>query len=178
MKALETVGTAKAVRFLFYGWYAVLIRMALPPVRVLLLRWAGARVGRDTVVFDAVYSNLYHYGFGKLSLGDRVFIGDGVMLDVRGGITVGPDVTLSNRATVVTHINVGYPDHPLQKRYPSGEAPVTIGRGAYIGTGAIILPGVTVGEESVIAAGAVVTRDVPARSMVAGVPASVKKRFR
>lgn len=74
-------------------------------------------------------------------------------------------------------MNVGFSDHPLQKRYPTKEASVCIRKGAYIGTGAIILPGVTVGREAVIAAGAVVTKDVPDRTMVAGVPAKRKKRI-
>lgn len=167
----------KLVRFLWYGLYAWLIRISLPPVRVLLLRLCGANVGSDTVIFDVRFANLYHYGFKRLRIGNRCFLGDEVMIDVRGGVILEDDVTLSNRTNVVSHINVGYPDHPLQKVYPTHESRVVIKRGAYIGTGAIILPGVTVGRESVVGAGAVVTKDVLDRVVVAGAPAKVKKRL-
>ena len=177
MKALRSIGLMKLVRFLWYGFYAWLIRISLPPVRVLLLRLSGAHVGSDTVTFDVRFANLYHYGFKRLKIGNRCFLGDEVMIDVRGGVTLGDDVTVSNRATIVTHINVGYEDHPLQKFYPTKESPVVIKRGAYIGTGAMILPGVTVGRESVVGAGAVVTKDVPDRVVVAGVPARIIKKL-
>lgn len=175
MKTLKTVGIWKAIRFVWFFMFCEILRWSLPPVRVWLLRLSGARVGRDTVIFDVRFANLYHYGFSKLTIGNRCFLGDEVMLDVRGGITLEDDVTISNRANIVSHINVGYPDHPLQKTYPTKEARVVIRRGAYIGTGAIILPGVTIGKESVVAAGAVVTKSVPDHAMVAGVPAVKKK---
>lgn len=178
MKAVREIGIQKALKFVWYGWVVWLIQISLPPMRNFLLRMAGARVGADTVVFDAQWSNLYHYGFSRVRIGKRCFVGDGVMLDTRGGFLLEDDVTLSNRVTIVTHINVGYPDHPVQMHYPSDEAEVRIRNGAYIGTGAIILPGVTVGKEAVVAAGAVVTKDVPDRTMVAGVPAVIKKKLR
>lgn len=177
MKIVKTIGIVKAFRFLWYIWYSWLIHISLPPMRVWLMRLAGAKVGRDTVVFDVKFANLYHYGFSRLMIGNRCFLGDEVMLDVRGGITLGDDVTISNRTTIVTHINVGYEDHPLRKIYPTKESSVTIRRGVYIGTGAIILPGVTLGELSVVGAGAVVTKDVKIKTVVVGVPACmVKKR--
>lgn len=166
----------KAIRFLWYGWYGFLLHVSLPPIRVWLLRMAGAHVGADTVIFDVNFANLYHYGFSKLRIGSRCFLGDQVMLDVRGGITLEDDVTVSNRSTIVSHINVGYTDHPLQSVYPTKETPVRLKLGSYIGTGAIILPGVTVGKSSIVGAGAVVTKDVPERTVVVGVPARVMKK--
>lgn len=176
MKAIQSIGIQKAFRYFWYGWYAWIVQVSLPPFRNMLLRFAGAAVGRDTVIFDVRWSNLYHYGFRRMVFGDRCFVGDDVMIDVRGGVVLEDDVTISNRATLVSHINVGYANHPLQTVYPTKEAPIRIQRGAYIGTGAIILPGVTVGREAVVAAGAVVTKDVSNRTMVAGVPAKVKKK--
>ncbi len=177
MKILKTIGFWKAARFVWYSIYGEILRLSLPPVRVWLMRFAGARVGTDTIIFDVRFANLYHYGFSKLVIGNRCFLGDEVMLDVRGGITLGNEVTLSNRTTIVTHINVGYDDHPLQTTYPTKETPVVLKYGVYVGTGAIILPGVTVGEQSVIGAGAVVTKSVPSRVTVAGVPARVIKKL-
>ena len=82
MKALHSIGMGKAIRFLWFTFYSGLIRISLPPVRVWLLRLAGAHVGKDTVLFDISFSNLYHYGFRKLRIGERCFLGDGVMLYV------------------------------------------------------------------------------------------------
>ncbi|MCL4360225.1 acyltransferase [Patescibacteria group bacterium] len=172
MNTVKTIGIEKAIRFLWTSVYAGLVSVSLlPPLRAVLLRFAGAAVGADTVLLQVRFANLYHYGFRKLTIGKRCFLGDDVMLDVRGGIRLGDDVTLSSRVSIVTHINVGYPNHPLQKYYPTREAPVVIGDGSYIGTGAILLPGVRIGNMSIVGAGAVVTRDVAERTVVAGVPA-------
>lgn len=176
MKAFAAVGYKKITAFLWYSFYAWLIHASLPPVRVWLLRLAGATVGADTVIFDVTFANLYHYGFSRLKIGNRCFLGDEVMLDVRGGITLRDDVTVSNRVNIVSHINVGYSDHPLQSVYPTREAAVVLERGVYVGTAATILSGVTLGNGSVVGAGAVVTKSVPAGHVVVGVPAHFLKK--
>ncbi len=175
MKILKTIGIWKALRFVWFSFFMWILHVSLPPVRVWLLRLSGATIGRNTVIFDVTFSNLYHYGFRKLRIGNACFLGDEVMLDVRGGITLGDEVTISNRATIVTHINVGFDDHPLQDKYPTKEEPVVLLDGVYIGTGAIILPGTTIGTQSVVGAGAVVTRNVAKKTVVAGVPARLIK---
>jgi maltose O-acetyltransferase len=68
-------------------------------------------------------------------------------------------------------MNVGYADHPLQAVFPKMAAPVRVGRGSFVGAQATILAGVCVGPEAFVAAGSVVTSDVPPRTLVAGVPA-------
>lgn len=99
-------------------------------------------------------------------------------MDTRGKIIIEDEVTLSNRTSIVSHVNVGYPDHPLQKYYPTSEGKVVVKRGSYVGTGAVILPDVVIGPESVVAAGAVVTKDVQAKVVVGGVPARVIKKIK
>ena len=175
MKIIETIGIGKALRFLWYSWFLWLLHISIPPLRVMLLRLAGAKVGHDTIILDVEFVNAYHYGLSKVRIGKRCYIGDGVMIDARGGVVLEDDVTLSNRVTVVTHINVGYPDHPLQRYFPTKESKVLLQKGAYVGTSATILAGVTVGRESVIGAGAVVTKNVSQRTVVVGVPAKVLK---
>jgi acetyltransferase-like isoleucine patch superfamily enzyme len=178
MKAITTVGWRKAIRFIWYELVTKALHIILvPQMRSFILRLDGARIGKDSVILDASFTNLYHYGFRRLEIGQRCFVGDEVLLDLRGSIRLEDDVTLSNRAAIITHINVGYADHPLQKAYPTVEETVIIEKGAYVGTGAIVLPGVRVGKESVVGAGAVVTRNVPKRVVVAGVPARVIKKI-
>lgn len=179
MEALRAIGIRKAVMFVWFTLYTWLLRLSvLPQFRVALMRLMGARIGPGTIIHAVSFSNLYHYGFSRLSIGRKCFLGDEVQLDTRGHIFLADDVTVSNRTTIVTHINVGYPDHPLQTLYPTREDHVIVKRGAYIGTGAILLPGVTIGSRSVVAAGAVVTSDVPDHTLVAGVPATIKKRLK
>ena len=163
------------MRFLWYSWYSWLLHVSLPPLRVFFLRLAGAKIGHDTIILDVVFVNVYHYGFSKVRIGKRCYLGDGVMLDVRGGISLEDDVTLSNRVCIVSHINVGYSEHPLQRYFPTKESKVLLQRGVYVGTAAIILSGVTIGRESVIGAGAVVTKNIPERVVSVGVPAKVVK---
>jgi acetyltransferase-like isoleucine patch superfamily enzyme len=87
-------------------------------------------------------------------------------LDVRGGLEIGNNVSLSPEVTVVTasHV-VNRPDFPVELR------PVVIEDNVWIGTRAMVLPGVTLGRGCVVAAGSVVTRDVPPLGIAAGVPA-------
>lgn len=172
MKALRAIGIGKAFRFVFFAIVAKILHcVILPQTRGIIMQLCGAKIGKDTIIGNISFANLYHYGFSRVHIGNRVFIGDECNLDCRGGIRLEDDVTLSNRTQIVTHINVGYADHPLQKKYPTHEGVVTIKRGSYIGTGAIILPGLSLGSEAVVGAGAVVTHSVGARIVVAGVPA-------
>jgi acetyltransferase-like isoleucine patch superfamily enzyme len=80
-------------------------------------------------------------------------------------------VTLAERVLVLTHTNVGYHDHPLQPHFPPRAAPVVIERGSFVGASVTLLPGVRIGALSFVAAGSVVTADVPAGTLAAGVPA-------
>lgn len=174
----HSISIEKAFRFvlfeLFAGVSAVCI---LPPLRRLWWILFGAHIDAGTVILRSGITNGYHYGLSRLKIGRECFLGNGVDLDVRGGITLEDKVTISNGVAIVSHINVGYPNHPLQAAYPTKEARVILEKGCYIGTNAIILPGVTVGAYAVVGAGAVVTKNVPSKTVVAGVPASVIKRI-
>lgn len=178
MKALSSIGLFKAIRFIWFEVFGMLLSIAVfPQLRAFLLWLSGAHIGEDSIIMKATFINQYHYGFKHLKLGNSCYLGEEAMLDLRGKITLENNVTVSGRAIIVTHINVGFPDHPLQKWYPTDEDKVLIKNGAYIGTAAIILPGVTIGRESVVGAGAVVTKDVPDNTFVAGVPAKTIKKL-
>ena len=125
----------------------------------------GTAIDASTVVFPPFYTN-----FGRfIRLGKTIFINhDCSFLDI-GGITLEDDVMLGPKVSLITE------NHPLDPGDRKTVLPksIVIQRNAWIGAGATILPGVTVGENSVVAAGAVVNRDVPTNTVVAGVPAKV-----
>jgi maltose O-acetyltransferase len=110
-----------------------------------------------------------------LHLGDRVFVNYNLQAADVAAIRIGDNTQIGPNVSLLT------PTHPLdpQLRLDRWEAakPITIGANVWIGGGAIVLPGVTVGDHSVIGAGAVVTRDVPERVLVLGNPARVVKQL-
>jgi acetyltransferase-like isoleucine patch superfamily enzyme len=143
----------------------------VPPLRGLWLRLLGAHIGPRTVIHDVRFFNLYRRGPRGLSVGRECFLGDECLLDLADEIRLEDQVTLAERVLVLTHTNVGYKDHPLQAHFPALSAPVTIARGSFVGSNATLLPGVRVGTGSFVAAGSVVTEDVPDHTLVGGVPA-------
>ncbi len=174
MKALDEIGWRRAARFGFFTLAMVPYRLALfPPLRSSWLRLLGARVGRRTIIHDVRFFNLYRAGLAALSVGDECFLGDECLLDMADAITLERQVTLAERVLILTHTNVGYADHPLQPHFPPSTAPVLLRSGCFVGAQALILPGVRVGERAFVAAGSVVTEDVPSATLVAGVPARV-----
>jgi len=106
----------------------------------------------------------------NIRMGRNVFINQGCRLDDIGGIEIGDDVMIGPGARLISS---GHPVEPSLRRSGITAAPIRIERNVWIGAGAMILQGVTVGEDSVVAAGSVVTRDVPTKTLVAGVPARV-----
>lgn len=105
-------------------------------------------------------------------ISQELFIFDAGRTDL---LTIEECVGIGPRVTILLHSDP-HPS-PLGKLYPKKTLPVTIKKGAWIGAGAIILPGVTVGEYAVVGAGATVTKDVPAFTVVAGVPARIVKTY-
>ncbi len=116
----------------------------------------------------------FHTDFGKnIHLGKNVFINSGCHFQDQGGIYVGDDVLIGHGVVLATLNHDLDPD----RRADMHPAPIRIGDKVWVGSHSTILPGVTIGEGAVIAAGAVVTKDVPARTIVGGVPAKVIKEI-
>lgn len=172
MKAYDEIGLEKSLKYLvsvpLLGVFRIL---GYSPLRAFYLSLLGSRIGREVVVHNVRFFNAYRKGFRGLTIGDYSFLGDECMLDLAESISLGRNVTLAERVTVLTHLNVGYRDHPLQQAFPAHAKPVRFEDGCFIGANATILAGVTVGRESFVAAGSVVAEDVPPRMLVAGVPA-------
>lgn len=127
----------------------------------------GKKVDESTTVFAPFYTN-----FGLFTqIGKDVFINHACSFLDMGGITIEDEVLLGPKVNLITE------NHPLD---PSNRRalickPILIKRNAWIGANATILPGVTIGENAVVAAGAVVSKDVPANTVVGGVPAKIIK---
>lgn len=110
----------------------------------------------------------------NITIGSNVFINQGCHFMDMGGISIGDDVMIGPKVNLVS---AGHPIAPSERRTGIVAKPITIGNNVWIGAAATILPGVTVGDNAVIAAGAVVSRSVPADTLVAGVPARVIKHL-
>jgi acetyltransferase-like isoleucine patch superfamily enzyme len=106
-------------------------------------------------------------GWGKIRIGDRVFVNCGTVIIAVKEIIIGDDVAFANECYVMDSNS-----HGVEGK-PHVEAPVRIGDGTWLGNRAMVLPGVTIGRRVVVAAGAVVTKDVPDDVLVAGNPARV-----
>ncbi|HUH33612.1 MAG TPA: sugar O-acetyltransferase [Daejeonella sp.] len=134
-------------------------------IRERLSEITGSQIDRSTIVFAPFYTN-----FGKhIKIGQNVFINHACSFLDMGGITIEDDVQIGPRVNLVTE------NHPVDpsKRKDLDLKSILIKKNAWIGAGATILPGVTIGENAIVAAGAVVNKDVPANAIVGGVPAKV-----
>jgi acetyltransferase-like isoleucine patch superfamily enzyme len=123
----------------------------------------GTKVDDSNIVFAPFYTN-----FGRfITLGKNIFINHACSFLDLGGITIGDDVLIGPRVNLVSE---SHPVNPATRKVLEVK-PIVIKRNAWIGANVTVLPGVTIGENSVVAAGAVVTRDVPDNSIVGGIPA-------
>lgn len=172
MKAFKEIGLKKTIKFVLLTFAMLLYRfMVFPPLRVLALRLLGAKVGKDVIIHKTTFFNYYRKGFSGLCIGPRAFLGEECLFDLAESILIEENTTFGPRVTVLTHLNVGYDDHPLQKAFPAFAKPTVFKQGCFIGAGSTILAGVVIGEQSFVAAGSVVTEDVPEKTLVGGVPA-------
>ncbi len=114
---------------------------------------------------------------GFIQIGDNTFIGPHCVFFGAGGIRIGANTLISPAVKIVSHEHSFLPNE-LICRQPSQFKEVRIHDNVYIGTNATLLPGVTIGEGSVIGAGAVVTKDVPAYSVATGIPAKVVRNLK
>ena len=111
---------------------------------------------------------------GRIAIGNNVLVMNGVRLSSAAGITIGDGCMLANYCHIT---DADWHDIHNRKEYPGKAEPVVLERGAWIGDSAIVCKGVTIGENSIVGAGAVVTKDVPPNVVVAGNPAEVVKKL-
>lgn len=136
-------------------------------LRALMSRLVGYRVDDGFRLFPPVYTD-----FGKnIKIGKDVFVNSGCCFQDQGGVTLGDGCLVGHNVVFATL------DHDKRpgRRGDMTAAPIVVGKDVWIGAHATILKGVTIGEGAIVAAGAVVTRDVPPNTIAAGVPARVVK---
>lgn len=134
-----------------------------------LSKITGRKVDDSTRVFLPFYTD-----YGKnIKLGKNVFINSCCQFQDQGGITIGNDTNIGPKVVIAT-INHGF---AAEDRHTNYLAPVNIGNYVWIGASVVILPGVTIGDNAIIGAGAVVTKDVEANTIVGGVPAKFIKKI-
>lgn len=166
----------RAARYRAHQWHA---ERLLRPMQV--GRWTHVRgrpfvdapnaVAGDSLRIYSVERTTAIKGAGRLRIGNDVFLNSGVWLECWTEVTIGDHVVVGWDVTITDSDMHGLAGEPVR------EKPVALGSGSWVGAHSIILPGVNVGTMSMVAAGSVVTRDVPARHLVAGNPARVVREI-
>jgi acetyltransferase-like isoleucine patch superfamily enzyme len=161
-------------RYLHVLWDAFdrsLFSLSMPvafPFRRMVAKRLFRRCGKNFISEGEV-----RFNFGQfLSVGDDVFFNRGSFIDTKGGVTIGDAVGIGEFVRIFTHV------HSESIHSVRTYSPVTIMEYAKVFSGAMILPGVTIGRQAIVAGGAVVTTDVPDNSVVAGAPARVIRERR
>lgn len=138
-------------------------------VRALFSKLIGKEIDENFSLFPPFYTD-----YGKnIALGKNVFINSGCCFQDQGGIKIGDNVLIGQQVVLATLNHDSLP----KKRCNMIPAPIHIGNDVWIGAHATILAGVTIGDGAIIAAGAVVTKDVPKYAVVGGVPAKTIKKI-
>lgn len=138
-------------------------------VRALMSKLTASEIDESFAMFPP-----FHTDCGKnTKIGKRVFVNAGCQFQDQGGITIGDDVLVGPQTIIATLNHVPDPD----KRGGMFAKPVVICEKVWLGARVTICPGVTIGDGAIVAAGAVVTKDVQPRTVVAGVPAKAIKRI-
>ena len=143
-----------------------------PRTRMDVVPWNKFELGIDSTIEDFSAIN---NGVGSVIIGDRTKIG--LSNTIIGPVTIGSDIRLAQNITV-SGLNHNYQDvsRPIHLQGVS-TSPITIENGTWLGANVVVLPGVTIGKHAVVAAGSVVTKDVPAYAVAVGNPARVVKKY-
>lgn len=144
-------------------------------VRPALLKFAGFNIGRGTLMWGMPTFTGSGDLYARLSIGEFCWVNVGVFLNLGAMVTIGDRVAVGHQVMILTDTHkIG----PTERRAAQVFAkPVTIGAGAWLGARSTVLPGITIGQGAIVAAGAVVTKDVPPNTLVGGVPAQVLKEL-
>ena len=131
-------------------------------------------LGRPLPAMATIYPPFYTDHGLHLDFGERVFINQNCTFLDYAGIRLGDRVMVGPKATFIT---VGHPVDPEDRREWLSGAPIDVADNVWIGAGAMILPGVSIGRDAVVAAGAIVADDIPPATLVTGSKAAVRRTW-
>lgn len=165
----EEIGAWQPRLIIMNSLIRLLPRYTAARLRPRLLRLAGISIGHGTIIMGPLRLHGYGAIHRRLRIGQHCVINADCFFDLNDCITIADHVGIGHEVMILTASHtMGAADH---RAGPLTTAPVAIESGAWIGARALLLPGIKVGAGSVIAAGSVVTRDVPPNTLVGGVPA-------
>jgi maltose O-acetyltransferase len=143
-----------------------------------ILRSCGARIGNNVTIYSPLTLHQAENGYANLVISDNCILNGNIFLDLSAGIVLEDGASLGPGVIIMTHNRYNYNKFLEEKLAPTcGKKEVVIKKGAGVKAAAVITMGVTIGTESVVAAGAVVNRDVAEHTFVAGVPAKEIKKI-
>lgn len=142
------------------------IQKLSPFAKISVGRTGSVKLGKRCMAEHSVY---FRAGSGKLALGDKVFFNRNCI------ITCNEQIDIGNKATFGPNVCIYDHDHDPNNWNKMIRKPVSIGDRVWVGANAVILKGVTIGNDAVIAAGSIVTHDIPEKAVAGGVPAKVLK---
>jgi len=178
MHLVKQVGPKRLLRYFFFSlWQVVFDLLTFSPLRIFWLNLFGANISPGTIVDKIDFINLDRTGLKGLTIGKNCFLGRGALIDLADKVTLKNQVIISPRVTVLSHMSVGATTHPLYKKYPPISKPTLFKSSSFVGASSTILAGVSVGSQSVVAAGSTVTKNIPNSVLVAGVPAQTIKKI-
>lgn len=151
----------KLIRKIYFKY-----KFILNNYRIIKIKILGSKIGKGTISYGRFTVINYPY----LDMGENSTINEGVQINCRAKVKIGNNVHISSNVQIHTGKLI-----LKQKPRFHDEAPIEIKNNVWIASSVVILAGVIIGENSVIAAGSVVTKDIPANSLAMGVPAKVKK---
>lgn len=169
-KNLSSGVAAKKISNRLYNYFADLgllilhCKMSVPShhYRRFVMRLGGASIGKGS----SVHIGARFFSLKNLTIGEDSIIGNGIFIDGRDTVKIG------NHVDIASEVMIYNSEHDVNSEdFGATEGPVEIGDYVFIGPRAIILPNVSIGRGAVVAAGAVVTKDVPEFTIVGGVPA-------
>ena len=160
---------SKLAEMTFNGVVAFLPNRVFGRLRPSFLRMMGAKIGLNVKISRRVKV----LGARSLTIGDSVAVANSVILDARGGLTLKQGALVGFESVLLTHTHAWPDPYTPVHHQGSVSAPIVVGTNAWIGARVFVLPGVTIGDSSVIGANSVVSKGIPPMSVAVGTPATV-----
>jgi len=173
--AVEEVSRVKPRKIAAEVAATLLPQQTFNRTRTAVLRAAGVRIGKHSLVLGAVRLTGDGDLCGQLTIGSNTIITGPIHADLGASITIGDRVQIGHNVSLLT-ISHEIGDQWQRTGYNTA-APIEVGDGVWLASHVTVLGGVKIGAGSVVAAGAMVTRDVPPNTLVAGIPAKVQKHL-